>query len=53
MNQRHFTISNLENVENEFNVLIPIKNVQGKLPNSIVLGFANNNRNSLGVSGLD
>ncbi|EGR27475.1 hypothetical protein IMG5_195570 [Ichthyophthirius multifiliis] len=52
MNQKHFEVSNVHNVENEFNLLIPLQNEVDKLPKNVVLAFANQSRNSLGVEGL-
>ncbi|KAL4476525.1 hypothetical protein ABPG74_010258 [Tetrahymena malaccensis] len=52
-NQKKIEITNLPNIQNEFNILIPITNLNGKLPIRLVIAFTNSQNTVFGLGGLD
>ncbi|EAR88266.2 transmembrane protein, putative (macronuclear) [Tetrahymena thermophila SB210] len=52
-NQKKIEITNLPNIQNEFNILIPITNLNGKLPIRLVIAFTSSQNTVFGLGGLD
>lgn len=46
-------ISNLPDIQNEFNILIPIKNTDSTLPTRIVIVLTDSSHSAFGLGGLD
>ncbi|KAL4473220.1 hypothetical protein ABPG72_015601 [Tetrahymena utriculariae] len=52
-NQKKIEITNLPNIQNEFNILLPITNLNGKLPIRLVIAFTSSQNTVFGLGGLD
>ena len=50
---RKIIIDSLPNIENEFNILIPVRNTAGKYPTNIVLAFSRSTYKSYNVANLN
>lgn len=48
-----YEATNLPNIENEFNILIPCTNTPSLFPKSIVIAFAVKDKSVMGVTGLN
>lgn len=43
----------LPDVQSEFNIMVPIVNINGNLPTRIVIAFTTNSHSTFGLTGLD